>query len=712
MTAVWVLEAGAADPQGDRIVHHYSTTGTLLGGFAAPASAQSVHSESYSRSPELYVVHGGANGKPARVTVHGEDGALQREWDLPGEPRGLAISSGSSTDRPIYIVLAGEPGRAGRLMRYTAAGSLVWEKPLDIDPVAVSAGGRAVVAGFLPGAPEGDGRIIDVREDAQVLRTWPVEGFVPIDVVANGPGDTWVMGHPPGDAGDVSLRKYQFDGILLSACDRLPQPSVPTPAGTAACPVPTPGVVAWSYAASGRVAAVPAISADGTAYVATQRGLMYALDCAGGRKWLFDYRSHTDGWGPQAFEGAPAVDETGTIYVGDDIVVPNFFFALHPDGSVKWVQRYESLYSQIDASPALAADGHIFTAAHGWGAGVDHGAILVLHRDGRLLRPNGDVWSEDGTGPITNGPALLADGSAAYVSPPFGQWVLPTGTPPTATPEATHTTVPTRTPRPTRTRVAETPAPHHRAFLPRALRESRPPPAAAAHRPAVVAQPMPPPWIIEPVPSRLRLVRAESTADTVVDLAGLSAPSAPATDGRDIWFTALAEDDAHLLAYRGGSAPELRLNFAIPAGAAAAPVLGRRDAVTGRMVVLWMGTDGKLVALDASSDDGTAEVRWSRFIGLPAAGAPALGDDGQVYVAAGQVAQALDLATGDVRWSVPLASDASGSVNLARGGMLYVATQSGVIHAIGTSATGLDAQAAWPALRHDARNTGASGVGR
>jgi len=51
-------------------------------------------------------------------------------------------------------------------------------------------------------------------------------------------------------------------------------------------------------------------------------------------------------------------------------------------------------------------------------------------------------------------------------------------------------------------------------------------------------------------------------------------------------------------------------------------------------------------------------------------------------------------------------------INLADSGMLYVATQSGMIHAIGTSATGLDPLAAWPALRHDARNTGASGIGR
>jgi hypothetical protein len=78
-----------------------------------------------------------------------------------------------------------------------------------------------------------------------------------------------------------------------------------------------------------------------------------------------------------------------------------------------------------------------------------------------------------------------------------------------------------------------------------------------------------------------------------------------------------------------------------------------------------------------------------------------------VYVAAGQVVQALDRATGEIAWSLALDSAPSGSVNLAPGGVLYVATASGEVLAIGTAATGLDPLAAWPAFRRDARNTGA-----
>ncbi|MFN8422285.1 MAG: hypothetical protein U0470_02495 [Anaerolineae bacterium] len=172
-----------------------------------------------------------------------------------------------------------------------------------------------------------------------------------------------------------------------------------------------------------------------------------------------------------------------------------------------------------------------------------------------------------------------------------------------------------------------------------------------------------------------RRARRRAT-DTVVDLPGLTAPSSPATDGRDLRFTAVGDDGAHLLAYRGGISPTLRLDWKIAAGAVASPVLGRTDAATGLIEVLLMGTDGNLVALDASVDAGTAKVRWSTFIGNQPPAFQRWAASGRVYVAAGQVAQALSRADGDVvSWSVPLDSAARhGSVNLAPGGLLYVAT--------------------------------------
>ncbi len=741
-TSLWALEIWPGNPGDDRRVQRYSLVGAPGDWFPVSGTARFLQlgREIHSATSELFILHQPGAGKSARVAVYGADGALRRAWDVPGEPQGLGVSQRRGDDRPIYVVVTGQPGRSGTLLRYTNSGGLVWEKPLDLVPVGVSVtGDLAVVAGVSPDAPGGPGLIVHVDDEARGIRTWPLVDFVPFDLVADGPGGTWVLGHRPGQRSPITLGRYESDGALLSSCGRFPQPSMPTPEGTVACPKPTAGVETWRYPAKGNVAAVPAVSdEDGTVYIATTEGLLYAVDCTGRGKWLFDYRLESPQYfGVQAFEAAPAVDKEGTIYIGDDVVVPNFFFSIGPDGKTKWVKEYESLWSQIDASPALSADGFVYTAAHGTGAGVTHGAILVYRRDGTTVRPGGDLGGEDGVGPITDGPAVLADGaSVAYLSAPFEEWVLPTGTlptitsvpprptrtptytttPATATMPPTATVSPTITPSPgappTVTMTPVTPTgeatevPPHRVYLPRVVVPVPESVAGGASCAIAPARPLPPPYVTQPVPSRLRLVQAGVLPDVVMDLPGLSEPSSPAVRGNDIWFTALANDGAHLLAFRAGEPPTLLLDWNIHANGAASPVLGRFALATGFLEVLLMGDDGRLVSLDASAETGRVRLRWSHFIGEPAAGAPALGDDGRVYVAAGQVVQSLERGTGAVVWSVPLDSPASGSVNLAPGGMLYVATESGVVLAIGTSAAGLDPAAAWPAVRHDARNTG------
>jgi outer membrane protein assembly factor BamB len=89
------------------------------------------------------------------------------------------------------------------------------------------------------------------------------------------------------------------------------------------------------------------------------------------------------------------------------------------------------------------------------------------------------------------------------------------------------------------------------------------------------------------------------------------------------------------------------------------------------------------------------------------AGAPALGDAGIVYVAAGNTVEAYRREDGELVWSTDIGPDvATGSVTLGPGGVLYVGTETGRLLAIATESKGLDPEAAWPALRHDARNSG------
>ena len=96
-------------------------------------------------------------------------------------------------------------------------------------------------------------------------------------------------------------------------------------------------------------------------------------------------------------------------------------------------------------------------------------------------------------------------------------------------------------------------------------------------------------------------------------------------------------------------------------------------------------------------------------------GAPALGDDGLLYVPCGRAGDAaggsqvlaLRKESGETVWSVTLDGETvTSAAALAPGGMLYVGTASGTLYAVATDSEGLDPEACWPAFRHDARNTG------
>lgn len=729
--AAWgvrVLETSPEDGELAKSLTSYSATGVRADVWQVPSTALRIATG--RGSPDVHVLHGAEDPSAARVSVLDASHSEVRSWPVPDGPRDIALASGNQP--PVVVVSALPDATGGVLTHYDKAGVETWRADLAVVPSAVTYYIRDIfVYGVVPGPIGGGGLVVRYAEDGAYVSTWPTVGLAPLDIVASYDG-VRALGRAPDDPVSAVLRHYDGAGVLLSECPELPQPSQPTPVATAVCPLPTPADVTWEFPGSGKIESAPAVASDGTAYFGTLDGLMYAVDCAGRQKWVFDYREEGPEYGPQAFHGSPALDVDGTIYIGDDILVPNYFFAVNPDGSVKWIQRYETTYSQIDTSPALARDGRIFAGAHGWGAGVSSGCILVFDRDGTRHRPDGEWCGSGATGPITDSPAVLADGSAVFAVPRYHEWVLPTGTPPTATPTGTHQTptatpvtpypstvtptgaptgTPTSTPAtpppsgtpPTRTPDVPPPAP---IYLPYAGTSGYDAGTASLHGMTddAPAQPLPPPYVTVPVPARLHQVHAAGTPDTVVDLDGYDNPSSLAADGATVWFTADAASGPALLAYDFGAAT---LTHAIPVTApvAASPVLGRREPASGEIEVYLMGTDGTVVAL-AVSDAGAVRERWKRHIGTPATGAPALGDDGQLYVAAGQVVRALEASTGDVLWTASLDSPATSSVSLAPGGLLLVGAESGTLYAIGTSSGGLDGRAVWPSYRRDARNTG------
>lgn len=92
----------------------------------------------------------------------------------------------------------------------------------------------------------------------------------------------------------------------------------------------------------------PAVGADGTVYVSSTDNFFYALNPDGSLKW----RTATEGYSDSS---TSAVAPDGTIYFG---TLTGNIYALNPDGSIRWTIAPGT--SPYLAAPAIAADGTLY----------------------------------------------------------------------------------------------------------------------------------------------------------------------------------------------------------------------------------------------------------------------------------------------------------------------------------------------------------------
>lgn len=111
------------------------------------------------------------------------------------------------------------------------------------------------------------------------------------------------------------------------------------------------GTISWTFSTGDAIHSSPAIGLDGTIYVGSDDGHLYAVHPDGTEKWKYDAGSPVG--------AIPAVGTDGTVYFIND----NRLLALDPGaGTEKWIHSFEEpVYS---ASPALAADGSVYVGAH------------------------------------------------------------------------------------------------------------------------------------------------------------------------------------------------------------------------------------------------------------------------------------------------------------------------------------------------------------
>ncbi|SHE15021.1 outer membrane biogenesis protein BamB [Chlamydia abortus] len=153
----------------------------------------------------------------------------------------------------------------------------------------------------------------------------------------------------------------------------------------------------WSFKTEGRVRSSPAIAADGTIYVGSDDGHLYALTASGEQKWKFAINGSD--FGNPGIYSSPSIGADGTIYVGGD---DSYLYAIHPDGTLKWDLKIGSLVF-VSPSPAIGADGTIYVATQG-------GTFHAISDDGDTGREKWAYKISAFWPMIRSSPVIAADG--------------------------------------------------------------------------------------------------------------------------------------------------------------------------------------------------------------------------------------------------------------------------------------------------------------
>jgi outer membrane protein assembly factor BamB len=176
------------------------------------------------------------------------------------------------------------------------------------------------------------------------------------------------------------------------------------------------GTVKWTVPTGPAVKAAPALGADGTVYLASMNGKLYAVAPPAGPdvregsvRWTFDFSAYpgqtpavtasvpppgADGKGSGA---SPTIGPDGTIYFGAN---NSNFYAIAPDGTLKWMYEAEREVAGIWSTAALSADGSTVYF------GANKGGVYALNREDGSLR-----WRFDVYGSVYNSPTLDSRGT-------------------------------------------------------------------------------------------------------------------------------------------------------------------------------------------------------------------------------------------------------------------------------------------------------------
>jgi RHS repeat-associated protein len=140
----------------------------------------------------------------------------------------------------------------------------------------------------------------------------------------------------------------------------------------------------WRYQTGGLIRSSPAIGPDGTIHVGSNDGKVYAINPNGTLKWSYQTLSPV--------RSSPAVGSDGRVYVGSD---NSRFYALSSTGTMLW--NIDTL-AAVRSSAAISPDGTVYIGFEDW-------QVVALNSNGT------EKWSYPTLGPVTSSPAIGPDGT-------------------------------------------------------------------------------------------------------------------------------------------------------------------------------------------------------------------------------------------------------------------------------------------------------------
>ncbi|MGH2349990.1 MAG: PQQ-binding-like beta-propeller repeat protein [Chloroflexota bacterium] len=193
----------------------------------------------------------------------------------------------------------------------------------------------------------------------------------------------------------------------------------------------------WTAQTGPVLIASPALGQDGTVYCSSMDGRLYAVAPPAGSskegsvRWTFDFAQHLGPTPLVVQEGAgggrdgkgsgasPTVARDGTIYVGAN---NSNFYAVAPDGKLKWLFEAEREQAGIWSTAALSADNSTLYF------GANKGGIYAVNREDGKLRWQSKIFGSVFTAPALDNRGTLFTGS--HVGHVFaidsvnGQWLF------------------------------------------------------------------------------------------------------------------------------------------------------------------------------------------------------------------------------------------------------------------------------------------------